>query len=62
MPTRRLTSMNRMDNVSAEKSQARLRAYTSKRKMAKQNVLFMMAAPSRVAKEIEMVFFVFFRA
>jgi hypothetical protein len=37
--------MSRMEMVSAEKVQGRLRAYTRMRKIPRQNVLFMMAAP-----------------
>lgn len=38
--------------VSAENSQARFWKYTRAKKMAKQKVLFMMAAPSRVLNEV----------
>lgn len=40
------------DTVSAEKVQDKLRKKISSRKMARQNVLFMHAAPSRAARDI----------
>ena len=56
------TSMVKMEIVSAENCQANPLTKTNKRKMPKQKVLFITAAPNSVVKEIVIDFLVFFEA